>query len=340
MYNYNTEYVDGIIYKYTNKINGKSYIGQTINETRRYNEHKLAKEDCPFHRAIRKYGFKNFKYTVLFRIHCNNCQDLINTLNTKEKSCIKFFKTLDKQFGYNLTSGGDSWVASEALKMLFSKMRSGENNPMFGRHHTNEAKEKISKHKTGKKMPAGFAERVSEQKRGVKFTEEHKKNLSTALKGRIITPEARKKISEKRLGTKSPATSSPVVQFSREGQFMFEYSSLKDAEQKTGIKADNIRACCTKAKKGSTTVSAGGYLWRYKSCWDGNNIEPCKQQKALEVLKLDPITEEIIEEYANLTEAAKNNSILISNLSAIVNNHAQRKTCGGYKWKYKNDVKQ
>ena len=43
----------GIIYKYTNKINGKIYIGQTINEVRRKGEHKAAKEDSYFHKAIK-----------------------------------------------------------------------------------------------------------------------------------------------------------------------------------------------------------------------------------------------------------------------------------------------
>ena len=56
MYNYSKEYLYGIIYKYTNKINKKVYIGQTINESRRKREHREAKGDYPFHRAIRKYG--------------------------------------------------------------------------------------------------------------------------------------------------------------------------------------------------------------------------------------------------------------------------------------------
>lgn len=60
------EYVYGIIYKYTNKINGKSYIGQTIHQTTRYSRHKQASDNSYFHNAIRKYGFENFEYKSLY----------------------------------------------------------------------------------------------------------------------------------------------------------------------------------------------------------------------------------------------------------------------------------
>lgn len=101
------EHKDGIIYMFRNKINGKRYIGQTIDENRRYSEHKLGHNSSYFFRKdIESYGFNNFEYKVLFRIHCNNEQDLRNTLNIKEIVSIKFFKSDEQKFGYNLTKGG------------------------------------------------------------------------------------------------------------------------------------------------------------------------------------------------------------------------------------------
>ena len=55
----------GIIYCYTNKINGKKYVGQTIHPEKRKWEHSKAYDDSIFHRAIRKYGFDAFDYEVI-----------------------------------------------------------------------------------------------------------------------------------------------------------------------------------------------------------------------------------------------------------------------------------
>lgn len=60
------------IYKITNKINGKCYIGQSINIQKRINEHfwkSKCEKDVSFnsilHTAIRKYGKENFEYETL-----------------------------------------------------------------------------------------------------------------------------------------------------------------------------------------------------------------------------------------------------------------------------------
>ena len=62
----------GIIYCYTNLINGKKYVGQTINPEKRYNQHKSSAfnekdkdYNTPLHRAFRKYGYDNFKRTTI-----------------------------------------------------------------------------------------------------------------------------------------------------------------------------------------------------------------------------------------------------------------------------------
>ena len=52
------------IYKATNKINGKSYIGQSNNIERRFSEHKT-KIDIPIEIAIRKYGIDAFNFEII-----------------------------------------------------------------------------------------------------------------------------------------------------------------------------------------------------------------------------------------------------------------------------------
>lgn len=87
------------IYKFTNKINGKSYIGQSTNIERRYKEHKTRKcENTLFHEAIEEYGFTNFDFLVV-----EICD--ISELNYKEVFYIKEYNTLFPN-GYNISEGG------------------------------------------------------------------------------------------------------------------------------------------------------------------------------------------------------------------------------------------
>lgn len=99
------------IYKYTNKSNGHSYIGQTKNLQKRFNGHKSESFNpkassywLPFHCAIRKYGMENFTYEVLEEIADGESQSFINE---REKYFISYYKTLISENGYNITIGGD-----------------------------------------------------------------------------------------------------------------------------------------------------------------------------------------------------------------------------------------
>ena len=80
----------GIIYKYTNKLNGKSYIGQTNDEERRIREHKTSRQyNNYFHNAIDKYGWDNFEYEVLVRVSSKTEKNLRFVLDTFERFYIK-----------------------------------------------------------------------------------------------------------------------------------------------------------------------------------------------------------------------------------------------------------
>ena len=107
----------GIIYCYTNKINGKKYIGQTINPQVRYNAHKSSYQNpndkeynSLLHKAFRKHGFENFKYEVLVK----NIED-INILNELEIYYIKKFNCQTPN-GYNVESGGKNCAKPKTLE--------------------------------------------------------------------------------------------------------------------------------------------------------------------------------------------------------------------------------
>lgn len=89
------------IYKITNQVNQKSYIGQSLNIKRRWRHHKTSYQtiDTYLYRAMRKYGIENFSFEVL-----KECQQ--EELNQFEQYYIQYYDTFYN--GYNLTLGGDS----------------------------------------------------------------------------------------------------------------------------------------------------------------------------------------------------------------------------------------
>lgn len=90
------------IYKITNKVNGHSYIGQSVHITVRWKDHRSAAfnpaspcYEYPLYRAIRKYGIENFSFEVL-----EECS--INDLNKQEGYWVAKYNP-----EYNQTLGGD-----------------------------------------------------------------------------------------------------------------------------------------------------------------------------------------------------------------------------------------
>ena len=107
----------GIIYCYTNKINGKKYIGQTINPENRYNSHKrnylnpkYKDYNSLLHQAFRKYGFDNFEYEILVKDIGN-----IEMLNNLEIYYIKHFNSKVPN-GYNVEDGGKNASKPKTLE--------------------------------------------------------------------------------------------------------------------------------------------------------------------------------------------------------------------------------
>ena len=108
----------GIIYCFTNNINGKKYIGQSISKgNARYNNHKSSyknPDDCeyesPLHRAFRKHGFENFTYEIL-------AQDIesIDLLNQLE---IQYIQQYNCQIpnGYNIEPGGKNCAKPKTIE--------------------------------------------------------------------------------------------------------------------------------------------------------------------------------------------------------------------------------
>lgn len=155
------------IYKITNKINNKIYIGLTIQGTRtRYLHHLYeARSGSPFpiHRAIRKYGEENFEIETIISIEGNE------ELKNLEKFYIQEYKANNRQFGYNMTEGGDG---------------------TFGRLHSEETKDLIRQKAIGRKPSEDTRRRQSEAHDRNKNEDWYKENKRKAA---LISALLRKK---------------------------------------------------------------------------------------------------------------------------------------------------
>lgn len=153
-----------IIYKATNILNNKCYIGQTINSFRQRiycHKHNSKKPKLYFHRAIRKYGFDNFTWEIL--CECDSKEEL----DEMEFHYIKQYHSLSTDNGYNITQGfGNTTtglkLTDEQLKAM-SLRNTGTLNPNYGNgakitgdinpSKRPEVREKIRQSKLGKPRP-------------------------------------------------------------------------------------------------------------------------------------------------------------------------------------------
>lgn len=131
------------VYKITNKVTNKIYIGITNQGSgARYRHHwqeSRIGEPSPIHRSMAKYGEDNFTLEII------DFADTYDELKEKEKYWIKQYNSTDKSIGYNLTEGGDG---------------------TFGRKHSEDTKEKIRQKALGRKVSEETKKKMSETRLG------------------------------------------------------------------------------------------------------------------------------------------------------------------------------
>lgn len=218
-----------IVYQHRNKINNKVYIGITSRtpQERWGNQGCNYKSSPYFYNSIQKYGWDNFEHNILY------------TNLTKEEACkkeqelIKQFNSMNREFGYNSTSGGEVFIMNDETKQKISKALRGNKNNLG--HPCSEEKKR----------------KISEAQKGRKFTEEHRRKLSEAAKKRHIpcSEEKKKKLSQNYPNKK------PV--YCLELDTIFE--SVQECSRQLGIPATNISKLC----KGRGKTLKGYHLSYY-----------------------------------------------------------------------------
>ena len=185
-----------VIYKATNTITGQAYIGFDSNWPMRRYMHKSDALLCKghyFHNAIRKYGWDNFIWEILFE-H----EDDHYVLTVKEPEYILEHNTFWKNGGYNLTHGGDGIVGhkhTDEAKLKMSRAHSGK-------QISKESREKLSNSNKGKKRSDATKEKIRIARLGTIGSNDTKLKMSLAHKGKTVSTETRKKMSAWQIGRK------------------------------------------------------------------------------------------------------------------------------------------
>lgn len=290
------------IYVHINKSNGKMYIGQTIYEDPniRWKNGYGYKGNQYFWNSIQKYGWDNFEHIVLIE----NLS--LEEANLIEEELISKYNTTNKNIGYNLRPGGKNSkntietnkkisnaklghsVSKETRKRISKNHADckGENNPRYGKHCTEETKNKIREKISGKKHPFYGKQRSEQTKEkirknhknvvgennpmyGRKQTDIAKEKVAESKRGKPRSEETKRKLSEYHTGLKlsnetkqklSEIRSKKVKQYSLEYIYINTYYGTREAERITGINHCGISACCNGKQK-----TAGGFIWEYEN---------------------------------------------------------------------------
>jgi group I intron endonuclease len=134
------------IYKITNTISGKFYIGSTNNISRRWIHHRSLLRNKKHHNkhlqhSYNKHGIENFIFEVLEEVAEEN-------LITREQELLDTLKPFGDK-GYNISKVAGSPMAgmnhTEEVKQLLSQKLSGENHPHYGKPVSEKWRRNISK---------------------------------------------------------------------------------------------------------------------------------------------------------------------------------------------------
>lgn len=241
----------GYIYKITNKLNNKVYIGQTrsARPTDRYAKHKyiashLEKEKYVslIHRAMNKYGLDNFTFEIIEEVENN-------LLNKKEMEYIQIYNSLVPN-GYNLTKGGEGTLGFSRPQSEEEKNRRRESNKNFYILHP-EKKEELRERTKKLWEDEEYRHKVTES--NIKFHQKHPdlfKGKNNSFYGKHHSQETVDKL--RKINSKFD-----VYQLNKDSLEVIKiYPSIKAAERELNVSHGWI------SKAAKENKIAYGYRWK------------------------------------------------------------------------------
>lgn len=332
----------GFIYKITNTINNKAYIGITTKTPEeRWKAHLAAikrGKGCPLLRyAINKYGADKFNIETIII-----CFD--EALFKLEIDYIKKYNTMAPN-GYNAHEGGNGGAC------------------FAGKTHSQETKDKLRNIMCEKMTPEYKIQIGKFVSAGLKNSDKWKKAVE---EGRVVwkmdickkgttknhlAPEKKNKISisvknyfnkstlldrvEKHKKSILKSNGTKIEQYSLDNILIKQFDSIIETSTELGIGATNIQSNVSGRAK-----TAGGYIWKYVN----NTLINKKTEQYKEIhreimrkklgkrIEQYSLENNLINEFSSIAEASRDTNICRSTIGEVAT--GKKKTAGGYIWKF------
>lgn len=287
------------IYKVTDTINGKLYIGCTNDFERRKTAHlQLRKtEKCLFHDMINKHGKDSFLW------------EIIEIVNSQEKAYEReqyYIKELNTVFpnGYNMTIGGrsHSLVNSKPIVCL----------TLDGQY--------VKRYLSG-------AQAVYEDGYVLACIHDCCKGKIRRHKDKIFMYEEEYLANGARIYEKpEPGRMTTVIQCDMQGNFIAKFKSVNEAAKKTGTCRTTLSGCLIGDYK-----SANGFIFVYENNYPIKDIQSHQhRKKGRKVAQVNPETNEVIEVFDRIADAGRRLNVSYKTIHSVLDKPNRK--AYGYKW--------
>ena len=336
------------IYKITNNINNKIYIGQSVNIERRWKDHlSNSSKKSLIHRAIEKYGKDNFTFEII-----EECS--IEELDNREIYWISYYDTFN--YGYNLTRGGKSGFKynidaiyedylitnnmSKTSKNIGCHLNTVRNIlHIFGINESNQQSDKSVQ--CIDPVTLEIIKQYDSIQEAADAIGISRSSISQAASGKVKSAgkyywkfiDDNNKIF---IPSEIKRYKEPVEQLDYyTGEILAEYESAKEAARQLGDTTSSGGSRISQVCNGKLQ-SAFGYKWKRKNDNNYIFIPPKTQLKKYnqKVQQIDLITGLVLNEFKSYAEAARSigkSSKAADKISLVC--RGKKESVYGYKWK-------
>ena len=297
------------IYKFTNKTNGKVYIGQSVHILKRKDLHKYsmikkkANKETYFVRALKKYGWDGFDFEIIER--CSK-----EKLNDREIYWIDFYDACNRSKGYNMTAGGFNNPTNMNAKPIFQI--DSKTKKIINQYTSTKEAVEINHFKGASSISSALRGKTKTAYGYIWcFVDKYKDGMFDDLD--IAYPQCK-------YIYKIDANTYKIIS---------KYRSVTIASKENNISKGTIVFCAT-----GRTKTGGGFIWCYEDdYYDGKYDGFVADETKKPVAQINMKTGEILKVFLSVTEAkAEIGGKSASDISQCCK--GIRKSAYGYKWKF------